>query len=81
MSNKKDLIIQWIFIAMFFVPTMILAHYRLHHRNFALFVLLSIISITIVWFAYLFYLKKIGYVVEDEPVMDAKIVNIKDEDD
>ena len=83
MSERKDNMIQWVFVAMLFVPTFIFAEMRLHHRNFALFVLLSVICTGFVWFAYFAYLKKTGYQIEEEEEIkvDTKIRELESEDD
>ena len=66
MKKYKDTIIQWLFIVLTIVPTLIMAKMRLHHRNFGLFVVLSVIAVAIVWFGYFVYLKKIKYEINSD---------------
>lgn len=63
--NKPNQLIEWVFIALMFLPVIIMGRLRLHQQNLALFLILSIVLITLVTLAYLHYCRKWNLMPED----------------
>ena len=56
--SKPSELKEWGFLALLFLPVIILGRLRLHQSNLALFLIISVLLVTCVTLAYLHYCRK-----------------------
>ncbi len=52
---EKGKAVEWLFVTALFAPVMILGKLRMHQQDLARFLILSILTVTVIWLVYAIY--------------------------